>query len=125
MGIMRDELVKEVHFRAWGKPNSVERLKSINVMLDFIRKAEALAEQHQSLHEEVYSSTTISMLKELVPFNYREQINHRVPMSVSKTEKIASIFGILEEEKDSTLNGIPDRTNYVHNRPESNNPKAQ
>ena len=60
---LRKDFEKKVHFRAWGKANTVDRLKAINLMLNFIRKAEALAEQHQGLHEEVYSSVTISTLK--------------------------------------------------------------
>ena len=44
-------------------------------------------------------------------FIYREKINLQVPMSLSKTDKIARIFAILDAEKDSTLNGIPDKTN--------------
>ena len=122
---LREDFEKKAHFRAWGKADTVERLKTINLMLNFIRKAEALAEQHQSLHDEVYSSPTISMLKQLVPPNYKDKINHQVPMSVPKTEKIARIFEILETEKDSTLNGIPDKNNYVPKKHEPDHHRAQ
>ena len=94
-------------------------------MLNFIRKAEALAEEHQSLHDEVYCSATISMLKQLVPFKYKDKINHEVPMSLSKQEKMLRIKAILEAEKDATLNGIPDEANYVPKKSKSEYIKAQ
>ena len=59
---LTDDFEKKVHSRTWGKPYTYERLKAINLMLNFVRKAEALAEEHPSLHNEVYSFKTISML---------------------------------------------------------------
>ena len=46
-------------------------------------------------------------------------------MSLPKTDKIPRIFAILEAEKDSTLNGIPDKINYVPKKLESDHPRAQ
>jgi hypothetical protein len=60
-------------------------------MLDFIRRAEALADQHDGLFEEVYSAATISMLKMLVPNDNKKKINIYVPMSCPKKEKISRI----------------------------------
>ena len=51
---LREDFEKKVHFRAWGKPFTYERLNTMNLTLDFMRRAEALADQHKNLHEEVY-----------------------------------------------------------------------
>ena len=122
---LRQDFENKVHSRTWGKPYTFERLKSINHMLNFIRKAEALAKEHQSLHDEVYCSATISMLKQLVPFKYKDKINHEVPMSLPKQEKILRIKAILEAEKDATLNGIPDEVNYDPKKSKSGHTKAK
>ena len=122
---IRQDFENEVHFRTWGKPYTCERLKSMNQMLNFIRKAEALAEEHQSLHGEVYCSATISMLKQLVLYEYKDKINHEGPISLSKQEKMMRIKAILEAEKDATLNGIPDEANYVPKKSKSEYTKAQ
>ena len=120
-----NDLENKVHSRAWGKPYTFERLKMINEMLNFIRKAEALAEQHQNLHNEVYSFKTISMLKQLVPHKYMEEMNRRVPMSIPSQDKMLRIKAILEEEKNATLNGIPDKAIYVPRKCKSDYPKVQ
>ena len=101
-------------------------------MLDFIRRAQSLAKEHEGLFEEVYSASTISMIKLLVPPQYRDKMNLLIPMDCAKKEKLSRIHNILDMEKDSTLNGIPDNINYslkkseTYNprKPESFNPKA-
>lgn len=122
---MKDDFEKKVHFRAWGKPDTYERLRTINLMLDFIRRAEALADQHDGLSEEVYSAATISMLKMLVPNDYKKEINIYIPMSCLKKEKISRIQSILEAQKEATLNGIPDKSNYTPKKSDAETAKAQ
>ena len=84
-----------------------------------------MAEQHQNLKEEVYSATTISLLKQLVPYEYLQMINKQVSMSLPSKEKILRIQAILDSEKDSTLNGIPDKVINIPKKSQSDNPKAQ
>ena len=72
------------------------------------------------------------MIKLLVPPQYRDKMNLLIPMDCAKKEKLSRIHNILDMEKDSTLNGIPDNINYslkkseTYNprKPESYNPKA-
>ena len=86
---MKDDLEKKTHHRAWGSNNTYERLKTLNLMLDFIRRAEAWAKEHCGLFAEVYSASTVSMIKMLVPTNYRDKINLNVPMALTNEDKIS------------------------------------
>ena len=122
---LRDDLEKKTHHRAWGNNNTFERLKTLNLMLDFIRRAEALAKEHRGLYAEVYSASTISMIKILVPSNYRDKINLNVPMACNNEDKLSRIHAILDAEKEATLNGIPDNINYSNRKPpDPHNSKA-
>ena len=122
---LREDFEKKVHFRAWGKPFTYERLNTTNTMLDFMRRAEALADQHKNLQEVVYSPTTIALLKHIVPHNYLEMINTQVSINHSNKEKMWRIQAILETQKDSTLNGIPDKAVYDTKKSHLDIPKAQ
>ena len=122
---LKEDFEKKVHFRAWGKPFTYERLNTMNTMLDFMRRAEALADQHKNLHEVVYSPPTIAMLKNLLPNNYLELINRQISLSHSNKDKMWRIQAFLEAEKDSTLIGIPDKSIYDPKKSHPDNPKAQ
>ena len=120
---LKNDLEKKVNMPAWGKPNTYDRLKTLNIMLDFIRRAQSLAKEHEGLFEEVYSASTISMIKLLVPPQYRDKMNLLIPMECAKKEKLSRIHNILDMEKDSTLNGIPDNINYSLKKSETYNPR--
>ena len=104
--VLQTEIQGKLHARAWGKTFSKERLDAINQLLDFIRHAETLAEEHEDLHGEVFSASTITMIKKILPFDYLKEVNLHVPMSFSKPSKLERIQNILEMQKEAVINGI-------------------
>ena len=52
-------------------------------------------------------------------------MNRRVPMSIPNRDKMFMIKAILEEKKNATLNGIPDKVLYVRKKSKLDYPKAK
>ena len=80
-----------------------------------------MAEEYKELYNEVFSTTTIAMLRGMLPNDYKEEVNCLLAPRTSAEDKLARIDQVLEEEKNATLNGVEDMA--VKKRSPVNNEK--
>ena len=59
--------------KKWGKSLSRERLTATSVLFDFLKEAVNLAEDYPDLEKEIYSRSTLSLIRGILPFDWDKE----------------------------------------------------
>ena len=93
--------------KEWGEYGDPVRVTAIARVIEFLRQADHLAKEYPELMSEVYSSSTLSLLRKILPRDYIEKVNDTISdVSASSQSKMASIKSFLERKKTSALMGV-------------------
>ena len=75
-----------------------------------------IAYDHDELKTEVFSSVTISMLRTLLPTDYKTKVVEQLEFDSTVEEKFESIVVVLQDKKKRTLMLLEDVNNSEENR---------
>ena len=93
--------------KEWGEYGDPARVTAIARVIEFLRQSDHLAKEYPELTSEVYSSSTLSLLRKVLPRDYIEKVNDTISdVSASSEEKMSSIKSFLERKKTSALMGV-------------------
>merc|ERR1712074_451021 len=92
----------------WGVYGQQRRVMAIARTEEFIREAESLAADFGDvLENEVYSSSTTHLLKQILPQRYSEEVNDAIAdVNMSEKDKLKAIKDFLVTKKKSAILGI-------------------
>ena len=93
--------------KEWGEYGDPARVTAIARVIEFLRQSDSLAKEYPELSPEVYSSSTLSLLRKVLPRDYIEKVNDTISdVSATSQQKMASIKTFLERKKTSALMGV-------------------
>ena len=93
--------------KEWGEYGDPARVTAIARVIEFLRQADHLATEYPELSSEVYSSSTLTLLRKVLPRDYIEKVNDTISdVSASSQDKMESIKTFLERKKTSALMGV-------------------
>ena len=91
----------------WGEYGTQKRVTAIAIAIEFVREAMELAKTYPELSNEVYHSSTLKLLREILPRDYIEKFNDLINgQKGSHEEKITNVKEFLEAKKNSALDGV-------------------
>ena len=93
----------------WGQYGSQKRVLAIAQAIEFLREAGDLAKSYPDLHNEIYHSSTLKLMKKILPRDYIEKINDLINgQEASHKKKVENVREFLEAKKNSAIEGVED-----------------
>ena len=93
--------------KEWGEYGDPARVTAIARVIEFLRQSAHLAKEYPELTSEVYSSSTLSLLRKVLPRDYIEKVNDTISdVSATSEQKMNKIKEFLEKKKTSALMGV-------------------
>ena len=93
--------------KEWGDYGDPARVTAIAKVIEFLRQSESLAKEYTELKTEVFSSSTLSLLRRILPRDYIEKVNDTISdVSATSEQKMTKIKQFLEKKKTSALMGV-------------------
>ena len=103
--------------KEWGEYGDPARVTAIARVIEFLRQSDYLAKEYTELSAEIYSSSTLTLLRKVLPRDYIEKVNDTISdVSASSEQKMSKIKEFLEKKKTSALMGVDSLKNHKNQR---------
>ena len=89
--------------KIWGLYGENKRVMAISKVMEFLRQAIELAETFKELKNEIYHSSTLETVVQVLPLEYYKQLNELTTNDDEPKENIESALNLLDVKKDSAL----------------------
>ena len=86
--------------KIWGLYGENKRVMAISKVMEFLRQAIELAESCKELKNEIYHSSTLKTVTQVLPVEYYEKLNEITTIDAEPKEVIESALKLLDAKRD-------------------------